>query len=52
MREEGGGDQRCPHRVDFVSTSQLDTPTLAADQGARGRHSVGADPGLSAGVIV
>lgn len=46
-----GGDHRCPHRVDFVSTSQLDMPTLVTDQGVRGKHSVAADPGLSAGVI-
>lgn len=47
---KGGGDHRCRHRVDFVSTSSLDMPTLATDQGVRGKHSVAADPGLSAGV--
>lgn len=35
-----------------MSTSQLDMPTLATDQGVRGKHSVAADPGLSAGVIM
>lgn len=32
-----GGDHRCLHRVDFVSTSQLDMPTLATDGGLRGQ---------------
>lgn len=33
----GGDDHRCLHRVDFVSTSQLDMPTLATDRGVRGQ---------------
>lgn len=35
-----------------MRASQVDMPTLATDQGVRGKRSVGADPGPSAGVIM
>lgn len=44
----GGGGAEVSYRVDIVGRSQLATPTLATDRGVRGKHSVAADPELSA----